>query len=249
MPTAIVTGAGQGLGRAVAQRLARDGWGIVAVDLNAENVQRTAEEVGGHAIVCDVSDKDGVDAMAEEVAGSHSDVGALVNNAGIWRYSMLLGISETDARDVLNTNLLGTLWCSQAFIPLMQRHGSGAIVNFSSVASIMSAASVGIYSASKSAIETLTRQTALEFGESGIRANTVAPGMIVTESTQANYEGEMREIRAQMIPLKRVGEPADIANVVAFLVSEDASYVSGQLIAVDGAMSSGQVGIAPIAQT
>lgn len=225
MATAIVTGAGQGLGRAISNRLHKDGWSIIAVDLNPKTVQRTAGEVGGHAIVCDVSDRSAVMAMGEEIASHSQDVGALVNNAGIWRYSGLLGITEKDAHDVLNTNLLGTIWCSQAAIPLMQQHGSGAIVNFSSVASIMSASGVGIYPASKAAIETITRQTALEFAPDGIRANSVAPGMIVTESTAPNYEGEMREIRSQMIPMRQVGEPEVIADVVSFLVSDDALCV------------------------
>jgi len=235
------------LGRAICHRLHQDGWSLIAVDLNPETVRRTASEVGGHAIVCDVSNRDAVMVMGQEVAAVAQDVGALVNNAGIWRYSGLLGITEQDAHDVLNTNLLGTIWCSQAVIPLMQQHGSGAIVNFSSVASIMSASGVGIYPASKAAIETITRQTALEFAAEGIRANSVAPGMIVTESTAANYEGEMLEIRSQMIPMRQVGEPEVIADVVSFLVSDNSRYVSGQLVAVDGAMSCGQAGTAPVA--
>ena len=244
MTKAVITGAGQGLGRAISNRLKRDGWSIIAVDKNEETLARTAEETGGHAIVCDVSDHASVMAMGEEVV-AQGDIGALVNNAGIWRYSGVLGITPEDGRDVLVTNLMGTIWCTQAVIPAMQ--GGGAIVNFSSVASLMSASSVGIYPASKAAIETVTRMTALEFGSAGIRANTVAPGMIVTESTEANYQGEMRDIRASMIPMRRVGEPEDIADVVSFLVSNDSRYVSGQLIAVDGAMSAGQIGTAPIA--
>lgn len=248
MATAIVTGAGQGLGRAISNRLRTDGWDIIAVDKNLETAQRTASETEGYAIVCDVSDRSAVMDMAKEIAAHSSDVAGLVNNAGIWRYSGLLGITEQDAMDVLSTNLLGTIWCSQAVIPLMQKHGRGAIVNFSSVASLMSASGVGIYPASKSAIETITRQTALEFAPEGIRANSVAPGMIVTESTAPNYQGEMRDIRAQMIPMREVGEPEVIADVVSFLMSDDARYVSGQLVAVDGAMSCGQAGTAPVAQ-
>lgn len=246
MATAVITGAGQGLGRATANRLHRDGWDIIAVDMNPETVKRTAEETGGLAIVCNVADQADVVAMGKEVA-SHGNIGALVNNAGIWRYSGVLGISPEDAHDVVETNFLGTLWCTQEIVPAMVENGGGSIVNFSSVASLMSAHMVGIYPATKSAIETLTRMCALEFGPQGIRANTIAPGMMVTESTQANYEGEMGAIRAKMIPLQRVGSPEDIANVVSFLCSKDASYVSGQLIAVDGAMSAGQVGTAPIA--
>ena len=247
METAVITGAGQGLGRAIANRLHQDGWSIIAVDKNPETVNRTASEVGGLAIVCDVSDRQAVMDMGTEVAEHSQDVAALVNNAGIWRYSGLLDMTEQDAREVLDTNLLGTIWCSQAIVPLMQSHGRGAIVNFSSVASIMSAAGVGIYPASKSAIETITRQTALEFAPDGIRANAVAPGMIVTESTAPNYEGEMRTIRSQMIPMREVGEPEVIADVVSFLVSNDSRYVSGQLMAIDGAMSCGQAATAPVA--
>jgi NAD(P)-dependent dehydrogenase (short-subunit alcohol dehydrogenase family) len=156
MATAVVTGAGQGLGRATAVRLAADGFTVVALDRNGDAAVATAKEVGGTGHTVDVRDRDAVQAVAAEIG----PIQVLVNNAGIWRYSDLLSITPQDARDVLDVNLLGTLWCIQAFAPLIAANGGGSIVNFSSVAAAMRAPSVGIYSASKAAIEELTGQAA-----------------------------------------------------------------------------------------
>jgi 3-oxoacyl-[acyl-carrier protein] reductase len=158
-----------------------------------------------------------------------------VNNAGIWRYSDLHSITPEDAHDVLDVNLLGTLWCIQAFAPLMTRGGS--IVNFSSVAAAVRAPTVGIYSASKAAIEALTGQAAQELAPAGIRVNAVGPGSVLTEGTAPAYEGERFEARARMVPLGRVGTPEDIADVVSFLVSDAARYVSGQVVYVCGGVT------------
>jgi NAD(P)-dependent dehydrogenase (short-subunit alcohol dehydrogenase family) len=216
MATAVVTGAGQGLGRATAVRLAADGFDVAAVDRNGDTAAATAEVVGGTAYTCDVRDREGVRALATEIG----PVQALVNNAGIWRYSDLHSITPEDAHDVLDVNLLGTLWCIQAFAPLMTRGGS--IVNFS---------------ASKAAIEALTGQAAQELAPAGIRVNAVGPGSVLTEGTAPAYEGERFEARARMVPLGRVGTPEDIADVVSFLVSDAARYVSGQVVYVCGGVT------------
>jgi 3-oxoacyl-[acyl-carrier protein] reductase len=236
MGVALITGAGRGLGRAIAQRLAADGHVVRAVDIDAESAEATAAMVGGTAHRCDVGDGEAVRALADEVG----PVDILINNAGIWRFGPVLEASATDLGDVIRVNLMGTVHCCQAFSPGMAEAGGGAIVNLSSAAAAMHASGVGIYPASKGAIELLTQQLAVELGPQAIRVNAVGPGLIVTEGTQKNYEGDRQRQRARAVPLQRVGEPADIANVVAFLVSDQSGYVSGQIIYVDGGITAGR---------
>jgi NAD(P)-dependent dehydrogenase (short-subunit alcohol dehydrogenase family) len=233
MATAVVTGAGQGLGRAISLRLAADGFSVVALDRNGDAAADTAARTGGVARACDVRDADALRALAAEIG----PVEALVNNAGIWRFSDLLSITPDDARDVVDVNLLGTLWCIQAFAPALTAAGGGSIVNLSSAAAAGRATGVGIYPASKAAIEALTGQAAQELGPAGIRVNAVGPGLVLTEGTAPNYEGDRYQVRAQMVPMRRIGEPADIADVVSFLVSDDARYVTGQVIYVCGGVT------------
>jgi 3-oxoacyl-[acyl-carrier protein] reductase len=237
MAIAVVTGAGQGLGRATAERLSADGFSVVVLDIDGDKAKATAELVGGRHLVCDVSDPDSVRAAADQI----ERVDALVNNAGIWRFGPLLEASPRDVLDVLNVNLLGTLHCCRAFAAKFDQ--GGAIVNLSSAAARMAAPGLQIYSVSKEAVETLTRQLSSELGPLGIRVNAVAPGLIVTEGTSSNYEGDRASARMAAIPLHRLGRPQDIANVVAFLVSERSSYVSGQLICVDGGLTASRPSI------
>jgi 3-oxoacyl-[acyl-carrier protein] reductase len=237
MGVALVTGAGRGLGRATARRLAEDGHRLVCVDLDGDAAQSAADEVGGTAHRCDVSDKEAVEALA----GAVGTIDILINNAGIWRFGPLLSMSVEDTQAVLGVNLLGPLYCSQAFVPGMAEAGGGAIVNLSSAAAATRSPGIGIYPVTKGAIETLTKQMSLEWGPLGIRVNAVGPGLIVTEGTAHNYEGEARARRAQSVPLRRIGEPLDIAAAVAFLASPAAGYISGQVLYVDGAVTAGQL--------
>ncbi|MCB0993992.1 MAG: SDR family oxidoreductase [Acidimicrobiales bacterium] len=239
MPTAVVTGAGRGLGRAISERLARDGYHVVAVDLDATSAAATAEAVGGESRACDVSDA----ASVAELAASLGEVNALVNNAGIWLPCPTLDVTPADALKVLQVNVVGTLYCSQALIPKMIEAGGGPIVSISSAAAYTHSPGVGLYPASKAGVESLTKQLALEFGRQGIRANAVGPGLIVTEGTVHNFEGERRDQRAKLVPMGRVGEPSDIADVVGFLCSPDSRYVTGQVIYVDGGVSAGRAAI------
>jgi 3-oxoacyl-[acyl-carrier protein] reductase len=239
MGVAVVTGAGRGLGRATATRLAADGHEIVALDLDLDAARATAEPLGGRALRCDVTDPASVDAAAAQVGPC--DI--LVNNAGIWRFHSLLDASMTDITDVLAVNITGVVLCSKAFVPAMIAAGGGSIVNLSSGAAWTNSPGVGVYPATKSAVISLTKQMAIEWGVHGIRANAVGPGLIVTEGTGRNYEGERRAERARNVPLGRVGEPRDIADVISFLCSDDARYVSGQVIYVDGGVTAGRAAI------
>jgi 3-oxoacyl-[acyl-carrier protein] reductase len=230
MGTAVVTGAGQGLGRAIAIRLSADGYDVVALDINLDGARETAEMVAGRAVRCDVGDRSEV----TSVARSLGPIEVLVNNAGIWRVESLLTAPEGDVEDVLRVNLLGTVSCCMAFAPSFAEGGS--IINVSSAAATTHSPEVGIYPAAKGAIEVVTMQLAAELGPLGIRVNAIAPGFIKTEGTAANYEGERGAKRLRSVPLRRAGEGRDISNVVSFLASEQSSYVSGQIIAVDGGL-------------
>jgi 3-oxoacyl-[acyl-carrier protein] reductase len=239
MRTAVITGAGRGLGKATARRLARDGYLVVALDLDGDAAVATAEEVSGVGHQCDVTDPESVRAVAQHVERCD----ALVNNAGIWRFHSLLELAPEDASAVLAVNVLGLTYVSQAFAPKMIDAGGGAIVNLSSGAAWTNSPGVGIYPASKAAVEALTKQMAIEWGPKGIRANAVGPGLIVTEGTARNYQGERRDERGRGVPLGRVGEPEDIADVIGFLCSDDARYVNGQVIYVDGGVTAGRASL------
>jgi 3-oxoacyl-[acyl-carrier protein] reductase len=236
---AVVTGAGRGLGRAIAGRLAADGHEIVAVDIDGPSADATAAELGGKGRQCDVTDIAALRALAADVG----PVDILINNAGIWRFGPLIEATAEDIDAVMRVNLLGTLHGCQAFSPGMADRGGGAIVNLSSAAAVTRSPGIQIYPVTKGAVETLTGQLALELGPLGIRVNAVGPGLIVTEGTAPNFAGERREQRAQQVPLRRVGAPIDIANAVAWLASDQASYVSGQTLYVDGGVSAGRPAI------
>lgn len=236
MPVAVITGAGQGIGRATAHRLSADGFEIVAVDVDRQRAEDTAAAIGGRAVAADVRHEESTVALAESLESA--DV--LVNNAGIWHKLSLAESTHEQLRNVLEVNVVGTVNCTKALAPLLSRAPDPAIVNLSSGAAVTNSANLGTYPASKAAVESLTRQWAMELAP--IRVNAVGPGMVVTEGTRENYEGKAGELRARAVPLGRVGTPEDIADVIGFLVSADARYVSGQVIYVDGGLSAGSSG-------
>lgn len=231
MPTAVVTGAGRGIGAAIVRRLTADGFEVVGLDA-----------VDGHDVVtCDVADHAAVRAVAADVG----PVDVLVNNAGIWRFGPLEDVDPQEFHDVLAVNLGGAFNCTQAFGHLMLDRG-GSIVNIVSIAAAAASPGVGAYTPSKAALLAFTVQTALEWGPRGVRANAVGPGLVPTPGTGAVYGDErVREVRAGAVPLRRLAEPDDVAKVVSFLASDDAGYVTGQVVYVDGGIGQGLMTLIP----
>ena len=245
---AIVTGAARGIGAAEALRMARDGANIAVLDLSAEAGQETVaavEEAGAEAIAvaCDVSDAEQVEAAFAKVAERFGRIDILVNNAGVLRDNLSFKMSEDDWDTVLDIHLKGSFLCSRAAQKYMVEQESGKIVMTSSIVALGNKGQAN-YSAAKGGLQSLARTLALELGRFNINVNAVAPGWIETEMTREAAERvgmtmeDMKTQFAKNIPLRRFGRVDDIANVVAFLVSDDASYISGETIYVAGGPSS-----------
>ncbi len=240
---ALITGAGRagkGIGRSIALRLAREGAKIVIADFVAEAADAVAKDVvdmGGEALAVygSVSNAEDVEAMVQAAVDRFGRIDILVNNAGITRDNLLVRMSEQDWDTVLNTNLKGVFNCTKSVAKLMMRERRGKIVNMASVMGIMGNAGQANYSASKGGVIALTKTTAKELGSRGINVNAIAPGFIQTVMTEEMPEDAKAGI-AEQIPLRRLGTPEDVAEVVLFLCTEASSYVTGQVISVDGGM-------------
>ncbi len=240
---ALVTGAGRagkGIGRSIALRLAKEGARIAIADFMpeaADSVAREVADMGGEALAVygSVSNGDDVDKMVADTIDRFGRIDILINNAGITRDNLIVRMSEQDWDMVLDTNLKGVFNCTRAVAKLMMRERKGKIVNMASVMGIMGNAGQANYSASKGGVIALTKTTAKELGSRGINVNAVAPGFIQTVMTEEMPEDAKSGIASQ-IPLRRLGTPEDVAEVVLFLCSESSNYVTGQVIAVDGGM-------------
>jgi 3-oxoacyl-[acyl-carrier protein] reductase len=240
---AIVTGAARGIGAAISCRLAEEGAAIVGVDLDPavdETMTALAEEGhGAEVLTANVADADAVDALVAAVVEKHGRIDVLVNNAGITRDDLLFKLSEADWDAVIDVNLKSVFLCSRAVQRVMVEAKAGAIVSLSSRSALGNRGQAN-YSAAKAGIRGLTATMALELGPFGIRANAVAPGYIATEMTAQTAKRlgldpeSHQEKSAEVTPLRRVGRPEEVASVVAFLASDDASYVSGQTIEING---------------
>jgi NAD(P)-dependent dehydrogenase (short-subunit alcohol dehydrogenase family) len=230
---ALVTGAAGGLGRAMADRLAAMGAAIVCVDQHEAPLPAGG---GEHvALTCDLTVPDDIAAIGREVERRFGRCDILVNNAGTKTAPVPLEqLPLADWDRVFSVNVRAAFLCARAVVGMMLAHGSGSIVNIASIGARMPTR-VGAYGASKAAIRGLTRQMAVEWGPRGIRANSVSPGMVRTPMSDAFYRDEARHAaRVAMMPLRRIGVPADIADAVAFLASDASSFVTGQDLVVDG---------------
>ena len=233
---AIVTGGAQGIGEACARRFAGDGAKVIIADLDAQRGLPLANSLGAEFIACDVGDKAQVDALVAQVLGTHGRIDILVNNAGILRAADFLDISEADFDTVMRVNIKGAFLMGQAAARAMVAQGGGNIVNMSSVNATLTIPTIASYNISKGGINQLTRVMALALADKGVRVNAVAPGTIATEmAIKAVLATEEARVRVMSrTPMKRLGEPSEVADVVAWLASDAASYVTGEIVVVDG---------------
>lgn len=232
----IVTGGAQGIGEACVRRFAREGARLVIADPDANRSQALAGELDATWIGCDVGDKVQVDALVARVVQEHGRIDVLVNNAGILRTADFLDVTEADFDAVLRVNIKGAFLMGQAVAREMAGRGSGAIVNMSSINGTVAIPNIASYNISKGGINQLTRVMALALADKGIRVNAVAPGTIATEMAAKAVLGsdEARTRVMSRTPMKRLGEPSEVADVVAWLASDAASYVTGEIVVVDG---------------
>lgn len=241
--TAVVTGAGRGIGKAIAETLARHGVTVICVSKSAESCGATAAAIaaaGGKAtaMAVDVADGAAVAKACETLLGQHPAIDILVNNAGITRDGLLFRMSEADWNDVLTTNLTSCFHWTKHLARPMTRARWGRIVNITSVSGIAGNAGQANYSAAKAGMIGLTKALAREFASRNITVNAVAPGFISTDMTNELLKNpEVSGKIIELIPLKRIGEAADIANMSAYLCSEEAGYITGQVFSVDGGMA------------
>ena len=239
--TALVTGASRGIGRAIALCLAAEG-ARVAINYAgnvkaAEEVKASVEAAGGTAILCqaDIADSAAVEAMIADVVKEFGAIDILVNNAGITRDTLLMRMKDEDFAKVLDTNLKGVFYCTKAVAKLMMKKRSGRIVNMASVVGLVGNAGQTNYAAAKAGVIGFSKSAAKELASRGITVNVVAPGFIGTDMT-AGLPESVKEKMLTDIPLGRMGEPEDVANAVLFPASDQASYITGQVVHVDGGM-------------
>lgn len=238
---ALITGAARGIGRAIAETLAQRGADIVMADRNIDQAVVTAQEIAaasGRRVVAfrvDVADSASVKAMVEQALAQFNHIDILVNNAGVTRDNLIMRMDEADWDLVIDINLKGVFNCSKALVRPMMKQRSGRIINISSVSGLAGQAGQANYSSSKAGVIGLTKALARELGSRQITVNAVAPGFIPTELTKDLPE-ELKTESLKAIPLGRWGTPQEIASAVAFLASDEAGYITGHVLSVDGGM-------------
>jgi len=238
---AVVTGAGRGIGHAIAVRLAKEGARVASVSRTEANAKKTADEINAaradaaKAYAVDVADQAAVQKAAAQIFEDFGRVDILVNNAGVTRDGLSMRMSMEDWDTVLNTNLKGAFNFTQAVMRPMIKQRSGRIINISSIAGLTGNAGQANYAASKAGLIGLTKTLARELASRGITVNAVAPGLIETDMTTV-LSDEIRQGILQKVPLGKLGEPDDIAGAVAYLASPEAKYITGQVLTVDGGM-------------
>ncbi|GAB4281821.1 MAG: 3-oxoacyl-[acyl-carrier-protein] reductase [Candidatus Rifleibacteriota bacterium] len=240
LKVAIVTGSARGIGLEIARALGEEGYAIMLSDVNEEGLVAAAKEFTGNGIKCahfkaDVSSADDTEKLVNETIKAFGRIDVLVNNAGITRDCLLMRMDEKAWDMVLDINLKGTFLMSKAVIRPMLKQKSGVVINIASVIGLMGNVGQANYAASKAGIIGFTKSYAKEFGKKGIRANAIAPGFIQSEMTAVLADNVKEQMLAQ-IPMHKFGTPRDVANAVTFLASDKASYITGQVLTVDGGM-------------
>lgn len=236
--TVIVTGSGRGIGRAIAESFSRLKARVVISDLDQEQVDKVAGEMPGEAIgvAANVTKPDDIENLFEKARAAFGQVDVVVNNAGITRDTLMIRMDEKDWDMVLDINLKGSFLVTKTAAKIMMKQRYGRIINISSIVGINGNAGQANYSASKAGLLGLTKSAAKELGSRGITVNAVAPGFIATDMT-AGLPQQAREAFLDRVLIKRPGDPADVASAVLFLASDEASYITGQVLAVDGGLT------------
>jgi len=244
---ALVTGAARGIGLATAKRFLADGWHVALLDIDGDNLRRTLAAIARPdatmALECDVADPEAVTRVFELAATHFGRLDALVNNAGIAIFKPILDVTYADWSRVLAVNLTGPFLCTQAAAPLMRDSGGGAIVNITSISGLRASTLRTAYGTSKAGLAHLTKQQAVELAALGIRVNAVAPGPVDTAMAKAVHTPEIRADYHDHMPLNRYGLEEELAETIFFLCSPRASYITGQVIAVDGGFDSTGIGL------
>jgi NAD(P)-dependent dehydrogenase (short-subunit alcohol dehydrogenase family) len=244
---ALVTGAARGIGLAAARRFLAEGWRVVLLDIEGELLAQTYKTLAAPdttlAIHCDVSDADAVVGAFKQAVQHFGRLDALVNNAGIAIFKPLLETTQADWDRVLAVNLTGPFLCTQAAAPLMRENGGGAIVNITSISALRASTLRTAYGTSKAGLAHLTKQFAVELATLGIRVNAVAPGPVDTAMAKAVHTPAIRADYHDTIPLNRYGLEEELAEAIFFLCSERASYITGQMLCVDGGFEATGIGL------
>jgi meso-butanediol dehydrogenase/(S,S)-butanediol dehydrogenase/diacetyl reductase len=246
-PVAVVTGAARGIGLACAQWFLAHGYRVARLDIDRTTLTASAAAFTQRAsvldVVCDVSQPSEVESAVATIVKAFGRVDALVNNAGVAVFKPIGQTTFEEWRHVMATNLDGVFLCTQAFAPAMRQGGGGAVVNIASISGLRASTLRVAYGTSKAAVVHLTKQQAVEYGHEGIRVNAIAPGPVETEMAKQVHSPAIRKDYHDAIPLNRYGSLEEIAACIGFLCSRDASYVNGQLLAVDGGFDASGIGL------
>lgn len=240
---ALVTGAGRGIGAAIADRLSRAGYHVVITDRLAQLAEQSADTLrsgagtSAEAHELDVTDRTAVHALVQDVVARHQRLDVVVNNAMWIRYAALEAVTEVDIDRMVDVGVKGPLWMAQAVAAPMRTNGGGSIVNIASLAAFVGTRHAAVYSAVKGGVVALTTQLATDLGPDGIRVNAVAPGTIETPGALAAMDDDARAYRVQRSPLGRLGRPADVAEAVLYLAGPTAAFVTGQILRLDGGIT------------
>jgi NAD(P)-dependent dehydrogenase (short-subunit alcohol dehydrogenase family) len=244
---ALVTGAARGIGLATAKRFLAEGWRVALLDIDGDTLARAvaglSETDRTLALECDVADAPAVREAVDRIAKRFGRLDTLINNAGVAVFAPVLETSDEDWSRILAVNLSGPFLCTKAAVPLMREHGGGAIVNITSISAVRASTLRSAYGTSKAGLAHLTKQLAVELASLGIRVNAVAPGPVDTAMAKAVHTADIRADYHDAIPLNRYGLEEELAEAIFFLCSERSSYVTGQVLAVDGGFDAAGIGL------